>query len=178
MFNHCFPPRRAFLLLLCWVTTFYLYALLREHSCHSEYNVHCPKVFTDWFILLVSLVLKLFVSSRPLMICSLMKDTLKTICMFFLMILNTRLTFIVLFSWSFVCVLFHVITWLLSFFYQDYIFYAHVLSSFDPSAQRLHRWSRLCRCMSPQKLFFCYHLPTRGRVGVKLGDADTSQTYL
>ena len=31
--------------------------------------------------------------------------------------------------------------------------------------------------MSPQKLF-CYHLPTRGRVGVKLGDADTSQTYL
>jgi hypothetical protein len=25
--------------------------------------------------------------------------------------------------------------------------------------------------MSPQKLFFCYHLPTRGRAGVKLGDA-------
>jgi hypothetical protein len=43
--------------------------------------------------------------------------------------LNTRLTFIVSFSWSFICVLFHVITWLLSFFYQDYIFHAHVLSS-------------------------------------------------
>jgi hypothetical protein len=27
--------------------------------------------------------------------------------------------------------------------------------------------------MSPQKLFICYHLPTRGRAGVKLGDADT-----
>jgi hypothetical protein len=39
-------------------------------------------------------------------------------------------------------------------------------------------WSRLCRCMSPQKLFLCYHLPTRGWAGVKLGDADTSQTYL
>jgi hypothetical protein len=26
-------------------------------------------------------------------------------------------------------------------------------------------------CDSAQKLFFCYHLPTRGRVGVKLGDA-------
>jgi hypothetical protein len=26
--------------------------------------------------------------------------------------------------------------------------------------------------------FFYYHLPTRGRAGVKLGDADTSQTYL
>jgi hypothetical protein len=50
---------------------------------------------------------------------------------------------------------------------------------FDPSAQRLHIWSRLCRCMSPQKLFllFCYHLPTRGRARVKLGDADTSPTY-
>ena len=33
-------------------------------------------------------------------------------------------------------------------------------------------------CMSPQKLLFYYHLPTRGRAGVKLGDADTLQTYL
>ena len=32
--------------------------------------------------------------------------------------------------------------------------------------------------MSPQKLFCFYHLPTRERVGTKLGDADTSQTYL
>jgi hypothetical protein len=39
---------------------------LREHSCHSEYNVHRPKVFIDWFMILVSLVLKLFVSSHPL----------------------------------------------------------------------------------------------------------------
>jgi hypothetical protein len=38
---------------------------LREHSCHSEYNVHCPKVFIDWPMIMVSLVLKLFVSSRP-----------------------------------------------------------------------------------------------------------------
>jgi hypothetical protein len=75
------------------------------------------------------------------------------------------------YSWSFVCVLFHVITWLLSFYYQDYVSYAHVLSSFDPSTQCLLWWSRLWWCMSPQKLFFYYHLPTRGRVGVKLGDA-------
>jgi hypothetical protein len=26
--------------------------------------------------------------------------------------------------------------------------------------------------------FFCYHLPTRGRAGVKLGDGDMSQMYL
>ena len=31
--------------------------------------------------------------------------------------------------------------------------------------------------MSIQKLF-CYHLPTRARAGVKLGDADMSPTYL
>jgi hypothetical protein len=39
---------------------------LREHSCHYEYNVHCPKVFIDRFMMLVSLVFKLFVSRRPL----------------------------------------------------------------------------------------------------------------
>jgi hypothetical protein len=134
---------------------------LREHIYHSEYNVHCPKVFIDWFIMLVSLVLKLFVSSHLLKLKG-------VLCIYVLLShegqaenhlyvfpydLNTRLTFIVSFSWSFVCVLFHVITWLLSFFYQDYIFHVHVLSSFDPSAQRLHIWSRFCRCMSPQKLF-------------------------
>ena len=31
--------------------------------------------------------------------------------------------------------------------------------------------------MSPKKLF-CYHLPTRGRAGVKLGDVDMLQMYL
>jgi hypothetical protein len=40
-----------------------------------------------------------------------------------------------------------------------------------PAHKWLYIWPRLCRCMSPQKLFFCYHLPTQGRAGVKLGDA-------
>jgi hypothetical protein len=130
---------------------------LREHSCHSEYNVHCPKVslidswcwfhlFLNYLYLVALLNLKV---SYAFIVCSLMKDKLKTICYVFPYDLNTRLTFIVSFSWSYVCVLSHVITWLLSFFYQDYVFHAYVLSSFDPSAQRLHRWSRLCRCMSP-----------------------------
>jgi hypothetical protein len=78
---------------------------LREHSCHSEYNVHCPKVFIDWFMILVSLLLKLLVSSRPLKLEG-------VLCIFVLLShegqaenhlyvfpydLNTRLTFIVLF---------------------------------------------------------------------------------
>jgi hypothetical protein len=75
------------------------------------------------------------------------------------------------YSWSFVCVSFHVITWLLSSYCQDYVSYAHVLSSLIPALNALHRWSRLWWCMPPQKLFFCYHLPTRGRAGVKLRDA-------
>ena len=31
---------------------------------------------------------------------------------------------------------------------------------------------------TPHQKFYFYHLPTRGRAGVKLGDADTSPTYL
>ena len=30
----------------------------------------------------------------------------------------------------------------------------------------------------PHQNFCFYHLPTRGRAGIKLGDADTSPTYL
>jgi hypothetical protein len=139
---------------------------LREHSCHSEYNVHCPKVFIDWFMIMVSLVLKLFVSSRPLKLeCILciyvllsMKDKLKTICMFFLMICTHVWLSLFHFHDLLFLFIFMFITWLLSFFYQDYIFHAHVLSSFDPNTQCLHIWSRLCRCISPQKLFIMLSL--------------------
>jgi hypothetical protein len=116
---------------------------LREHSCHSEYNMHCPKVFIDWFMILVSLILKLFLSSRPLRLEGVLciyillshEGQAENHLLYFPYDLNTHLTFIVSFSWYFIYVLFHVITWLLSFFYQDYIFHAHVLSSFDPSTQ-------------------------------------------
>ena len=30
----------------------------------------------------------------------------------------------------------------------------------------------------PHQKFLFYHLPTRGRAGIKLGDADTSPSYL
>jgi hypothetical protein len=95
----------------------------------------------------------------------------KSFAMFFHMICTHVWFSLFHYSWSFVCVSFHVITWLLSFYCQDYVFYAHVLSFLIPSLNTLHRWSRLWWCMSPQKLFFGYHLPTRGRAGVKLGDA-------
>jgi hypothetical protein len=55
--------------------------------------------------------------------------------------LNIRLNFIVSFSWSFICVLFHIITWLLSFYYQDYVFHAHVLCTLISALNALPRWS-------------------------------------
>jgi hypothetical protein len=146
-----------------------------------------PKFIIDWFMIIVSLVLKLFVSSRPFKLEG-------VLCIYVLLFHeeqaeNYLLCFSIWFEqhvwlslfhylWSFVCVYFHVITWLLSFYYQDYVSYTHVLSSLIPALNALLRWSRLWWCISPQKLFFCYHLPTRGRTGVKLGDVDTLQTYL
>jgi hypothetical protein len=127
-------------------------------------------------MMLVSLVLKLFVSSRPLKLEG-------VLCIYVLLShegqaenhlyvfpydLNTRLTFIVSFSWSFVCVHFHVITWLLSFFYEDYIFHAHVLSSLIP-AHNAYIYDQDCvGACHLKNYFFCDHLPTRGRAGVKL----------
>jgi hypothetical protein len=99
------------------------------------------------------------------------RTSCKPIAMFFYMIWTHVWLLLFHYSWSFVCVSFHVITWLLSFYCQDYVSYAHVLSSLIPALNALHRWSRLWWCMSPQKLFFSYHLPTQGRAGVKLGDA-------
>ena len=43
MSDPCFPLRRAYLLLLYWVSPSYLMHQLGEHNCHSEYNVHRPK---------------------------------------------------------------------------------------------------------------------------------------
>jgi hypothetical protein len=95
----------------------------------------------------------------------------KPLAMFFHMIWTHVWLSLFHYSWSFICVSFHVITWLLSFYCQYYVFYAHVLSSLIPALNALHRWSRLWWCKSRKKLFFCYHLPTRGRARVKLGDA-------
>jgi hypothetical protein len=133
-----------------------------------------PKFIIDWFMIMVLLVLKLFVSSRPLKLEGVLciyvlllheGQAENHFDMFFHMIWNTRLTFIVslfmIFRYNMVA----------KFYCQDYVSYAHVLSSLIPTINALHSRSRLWWCMSPQKLFFCYHLPSRGRAGVKLGDA-------
>jgi hypothetical protein len=51
--------------------------------------------------------------------------------------LNTRLTFIVSFSWSFVCVHLHIYNMVAKFLLSRLYLHAHVLSSYDPSSQML-----------------------------------------
>jgi hypothetical protein len=136
---------------LCEGSFFYFYVesppstfmhYLREHSCHSEYNVHCPNVFIDWFMIMVSLVLKLFVSSRPLKLEG-------VLCIYILLFhegqaenhlyvfpydLNTHLTFIV------------------SLFM---IFYLCSISCYNMVAKFL--LSRLCLSCSCFKFFWSQH---------------------
>jgi hypothetical protein len=131
-------------------------------------------------MIIVLLVLKLFVSSRPLKLEGVLSiyvllfhegQAENHFDMFFHMVKTHTWLSMFHYLWSFVCVTFHVITWLLSFYYRDYVFHAHILSILISALNALPRWSRLWWCMSPQKLFFYYHLPTRGRAGVKLGDS-------
>jgi hypothetical protein len=89
----------------------------------------------------------------------------------FLYDLNTHLTFNVSLFMIFRLCSTSCYNIVAKFYCQDYVSYAHVLSSLIPALDALHSWSRLWWCISPQKLFFCYKLPTRGRAGVKLGDA-------
>jgi hypothetical protein len=131
-------------------------------------------------MMLVSLVLKLFVSSRPLKLEGVLciyvllfheGQAEYHFAMFFYMVKTNNWLSMHYYSWSFICVTFHVITWLLSSIVKIISFMPmfRVLSSQHSMLYIV--WSRLCLCMSPQKLLFCYHLPTRGRAGVKLGDA-------
>jgi hypothetical protein len=95
-------------------------------------------LFLNYLYLVTLLNLKV---SYAFMFCYSMRDKLKTIFYVFHMVETHTWLSLFHFSWSFVCVHFHVITWLLSFFYQDYIFHAHVLSSLISALNALPRWS-------------------------------------
>jgi hypothetical protein len=126
------------------------------------------------------LVLKLFISSRPLKLEGVLciyillfheGQAENHFAMFFYMVETHTWLSMLHYSWSFCLCYFSCYNMVAKFYCQDYISYAHVLSTLMSALNALHRWSRLWWCMSPQKLLFCYHLPTRGWAGVKLGDA-------
>jgi hypothetical protein len=82
-----------------------------------------PKFIIDWFMIMILLVLKLFVSSHPLKLEGVLCIYVLLLhegqaeyhfAMFFYMLKINILLSMHYYSWSFVCVTFHVITWLLS----------------------------------------------------------------
>jgi hypothetical protein len=82
-----------------------------------------PKFIIDWFMIMVLLVLKLFVSSRPLKLEGVLCIYVLLLhegqdeyhfAMFFYMLKTNKWLSMHYYSRSFVCVTFHVITWLLS----------------------------------------------------------------
>jgi hypothetical protein len=165
MFNHCFPLRMAFLLLLCWVTTFYLYA---PSSIVVILSIMCivPKfslidswswfhLFLNYLYLVALLNLKV---SYAFMFCYSMRDKLKTICYVFPYDLNTRLIFIVSLFMIFCLCSFSCYNKVAKFLLSRSYLSCPCFKFFDPSSQRLHIWSRLCRCMSPKKLFLLLSL--------------------
>jgi hypothetical protein len=81
------------------------------------------------------------------------------------------------YSWSFVCVTFHVITWLLSFYCQDYVFYAHVSSSFQHSMLYIDDQDCDGACRLKNYSFIITYLLKDERE-LSLGMLDTSQMYL
>jgi hypothetical protein len=128
---------------------------------------------------MVLLVLKLSVSSHPLklegVLCIyvllLHKGQAEYHFAMFYYMLETNNWLSMHYSWSFVCVTFHVITWLLSSIVKIISLMPMFRVFWSQHSMLYIIWSRLCWCMSPQKLLFCYHLPTRGQAGVKLRDA-------
>jgi hypothetical protein len=57
------------------------------------------------------------------------------------------------------------------FYCRDYVFYAHVLSTLISALNALYRLIKIVLVHVISKIIVFYHLPTRGRAGVKLGDA-------
>jgi hypothetical protein len=92
------------------------------------------------------------------------------LCYVFLYGWNTHLTFNA-YVFIFCLCYFSVITWLLSFIVKIMSFMPMFRVLWSQHSMLYIVWSKLCWCMSPKKLLFCYHLPTRGQARVKLGDA-------
>jgi hypothetical protein len=117
---------------------------LREYSCHSECNAHSPKFIIDWFMIMILLVLKLFVSSRPLKLEGVLciffwnwcpmhlcfatpwRTSWKPLCYVFLYAQNTHLTFNALLLLIFCLCYFSCYNMVAKFYCQDYVFYAHI----------------------------------------------------
>jgi hypothetical protein len=124
------------------------------------------KFIIDWFMIMVLLVLKLFVSCRPLKLEGVLCIYVLLLhegqaeyhfAMFFYMVETHIWLSMHYYSWSFVCVTFHIITWLLSFIIKIMSFMPMFRVLWSQHSMLYIIWSKLCWCISPQKLLFYYH---------------------
>jgi hypothetical protein len=146
-----------------------------------------PKFIIDWFMIMVLLVLKLFVSCRPLKLEGVLciyvllfheGQAENHFSMFFYMVETNTWLSLFHYSWSFVCVTFHVITWLLSFIVK--------IMSFMPMFRVL--WSQHSMlyivdqdcdgACHVKNYFFVITYLLEDEQELSLGMLDTSQTYL
>jgi hypothetical protein len=107
---------------------------LREHSCHSEFNVHSPKVYHcliyDYGFTLLNLKV-----SYAFMFCYSMKDKLKTTYYVFPYDLNIRLTFIVSLLMIFHLYFFSCYNMVAKFLLSRLCLLCPCFKFFDPSTQ-------------------------------------------
>jgi hypothetical protein len=107
-----------------------------------------------------------------------MKDKMKTICYVFPYDLNTRLTFIVSLSMIFRLCFFSCYNMVAKFLLQDYVFYAHILSSLIP-ALNSYIDDQDCDCAYHLKNYsFIITYLLEDEQELSLGMLDMSQTYL
>jgi hypothetical protein len=113
-----------------------------------------------WFYLFLNylylVALLILMVSYAFMFCSLMKGKLKTICMFFHMIWTH--VWLSLFHFHDLLCCFSCYNMVAKFLLSRLYLSCRCFKFFDPSTQCLHIWSRLCRCISPQKLFLLLSL--------------------
>jgi hypothetical protein len=129
---------------------------------------------------MVLLVLKLFLCSHPLELwrCP-MHVCFATpwgtswipLCYVFSMLETNKYLSMHYSSWSFVCVTFHVVTWLLSSIVRIISFMSMFRVLWSQLAMLYIDLVKIVLDACHLKNYFCYHLPTQGQAGVKLGDA-------
>jgi hypothetical protein len=188
MLNPCFPLRKG--LSFTFMLILHLLSLCtNQESIVVILSIMCivPKFIIDWFTIMVLLVLKLFFSSHPfelwrcpmhLCFATPWGTSWIRLCYVFSMLQTNKWLSMHYYSWSFVCVTFHVVTWLLSSMVR--------VISFMPMFRVL--WSQLAMLyIDLIKIVLASHLKNyffvityllEDEQELILGMLDTLQTYL
>jgi hypothetical protein len=146
-----------------------------------------PKFIIDWFMIMVLLVLKLFLSSHSLKLEGVLciyvlllheGQAVYHFAMFFYMLKTNTLLSMHYYSWSFVCVTFHVITWLLSSMVKIMSFMS-IFRVLRSQHSMLYIVDQDCvgECHLKNYCFVTTYL-LEDEHELSLGMLDTSQTYL